>query len=347
MAERHALADRQQPVRRRVERADGAIPSRSAARQQQQRIADRLGRREQQQTPRVLRQRARVGARSSPRSVPGAPAPPSIPKPPASCVAVNPRGSSSNASGLPRVSATIRSRTRSSSMNRTAEPSSARASPLRRPVHLELGQVLQLLARLARGEHDPDRLGQQAPGHERQRQRRRLIQPLSVVDDAQQRALLGHLREQAQHRQPDEEPIRGGARAQPEHDLQRLALRSRELRRADRASARTADADRRTPAPSRTRRRPPARPSRRTPTRPGTPAAPSSRSQPRPAAPATGSRRWRIVVDQAVQQGALGGPPEQARCRPVGGRRFSIAPTPARLPRAPGAAGHREGPGAR
>ena len=55
------------------------------------------------------------------------------PKPPASCVAVNPRGNSSNANGFPRVSAMIRSRTRSSSLNRSVERSSARASPLRKP----------------------------------------------------------------------------------------------------------------------------------------------------------------------------------------------------------------------
>ena len=93
--------------------------------------------------------------------------------------------------------------------------------------HLQLGQVLKLLARFTRGEHDPDRLGQQPPRHEGQRQRRGLIQPLRVIDDTQQRTLLGHLREQAQHRQPDEEPIWSGAGAQPEHDLERLALRSR------------------------------------------------------------------------------------------------------------------------
>lgn len=52
----------------------------------------------------------------------------SIPNPPASCVTVRPRDSSSNASGLPRVSATIRSRTRSSSGPLTTLASSSRAS---------------------------------------------------------------------------------------------------------------------------------------------------------------------------------------------------------------------------
>jgi hypothetical protein len=51
----------------------------------------------------------------------------------ASCVTVNPRGNSKSASGFPRVSAMMRSRTLSSSLNRTAELSSLRASPLRTP----------------------------------------------------------------------------------------------------------------------------------------------------------------------------------------------------------------------
>ena len=50
------------------------------------------------------------------------------PNPPASSAGVRPLGSSSNASGLPRVSATIRSRTRSSSGPASTVPSSSRAS---------------------------------------------------------------------------------------------------------------------------------------------------------------------------------------------------------------------------
>ena len=85
----------------------------------------------------------------------------------------------------------------------------------------------KLLAGLARGEHDRNRLRQQATCDKRQGQRRRLIQPLRVIDHTQQRTLLGHLREQAQHRQPDKEPIRGFAGGQAEHDLHGLSLRRR------------------------------------------------------------------------------------------------------------------------
>jgi hypothetical protein len=37
-------------------------------------------------------------------------------------------------------------------------------------LHLQLGHVLELLARFAYGEHDADRFGQQPPSHEHQRE---------------------------------------------------------------------------------------------------------------------------------------------------------------------------------
>ena len=58
---------------------------------------------------------------------------PASPNPPVSWAGSSPRGSSSRASGLPFVSARIRSRTCSSSRNRTTEPSSVRASWSGRP----------------------------------------------------------------------------------------------------------------------------------------------------------------------------------------------------------------------
>jgi hypothetical protein len=96
------------------------------------------------------------------------------------------------------------------------------------PPHFELRQVLERPDRLARREDDPDRLGQQAPRDERQRERRCLIQPLGVVDHAQQRASLAGVREDAQRGQPDEEPVRGRAIGEAEHDLERPPLRSRD-----------------------------------------------------------------------------------------------------------------------
>src|SRR5262249_45965104 len=143
------------------------------------------------------------------------------PKPTANSLAVSPRGSSSSAKGLPRVSAMIRSRTRSSNMNRTAVPSSARASPLTRP-----RTSISDRGRSAsppppeRGRAPPPRPPHRTPGpppprkrapsHKRQRRRRRLIEPLRIIDHAQQRMLLRHLGEQTQRPEADKEAIGRG-----------------------------------------------------------------------------------------------------------------------------------------
>ena len=103
----------------------------------------------------------------------------------------------------------IRSRIRSSSWNLHRRAEQRARVPVAHAAHLQLGEVLELLARLACGEDDPDRLRQQATGDEGERQRRRLVEPLRVVDDAQQRPIVGRLREQAQDRQAHEEPVRG------------------------------------------------------------------------------------------------------------------------------------------
>ena len=89
----------------------------------------------------------------------------------------------------------------------------------------------------------------------------------------------------------DQEAIRGGAVLQPERHAQRVALRAGQPVRAGRASARTADAARRTRAPSRTRRPRPGRSGTPTPARRRTPAAPSCRPPPRRAGPAPSSPR--------------------------------------------------------
>ena len=81
-----------------------------------------------------------AASESSPRSGPtGAPRS-GIPNPPANCAVESPRGSSSSASGLPRVSATIRSRTRSSSRPGMTVASRARASSSSRPSRTSSGR---------------------------------------------------------------------------------------------------------------------------------------------------------------------------------------------------------------
>ena len=112
------------------------------------------------------------------------------PNPPASSAGVSPRGSSSSASGLPRVSATIRSR------DALVQPPGRRRRQQRAGVRVgepfdpQLRQPGERVAvgRLAHGEDDRDPLGQQPPGDEREHQRGGPVEPLGIVDHAQQRA---------------------------------------------------------------------------------------------------------------------------------------------------------------
>jgi hypothetical protein len=93
---------------------------------------------------------------------------------------------------------------------------------------VQLRQARERRARLTGRKHDRDPLRQQAPRDEGQRARRRTIEPLPVVDETQQRSFLGGLRQQAEHRQPDQERIRRLPGAEPERDGQRLALGRRQ-----------------------------------------------------------------------------------------------------------------------
>jgi hypothetical protein len=61
----------------------------------------------------------------------------------------------------------------------------------------------KLFARFARREHQPHPLGPQAPRHEGQRECGGLIQPLRVIDDAQDRTLLGNFGQEAEHGEAD------------------------------------------------------------------------------------------------------------------------------------------------
>lgn len=71
------------------------------------------------------------------------------------------------------------------------------------------GETLQgrVLARLARREHQGHRFGQEAARHERERLGRCLVEPLGVVDEADQRLLLRGVRQQAQHRQANQQAV--------------------------------------------------------------------------------------------------------------------------------------------
>ena len=72
-------------------------------------------------------------------------------------------------------------------------------------------------------EHDP--LSEEPSGDEPKDLRGGLVEPLRVVDDADQRLLLGDLGEQRQRGQPDQEPVGRGTDAQSEHGCECVALR--------------------------------------------------------------------------------------------------------------------------
>jgi hypothetical protein len=140
---------------------------------------------------------------------------------------------------LPRASATIRSRTRSSSRPGSTASSRARASVVAEPPDRQLREPGERLpvrlpaAGLADREHQGDRFRQEAARDERQHLRRGAVEPLRVVDEADERPLRGRVRQEAEHGQPHEEAVRrrpGAQGAQAERCRERLALGLRQAR---------------------------------------------------------------------------------------------------------------------
>jgi hypothetical protein len=87
----------------------------------------------------------------------------------------------------------------------------------------QLRQSREGAADVASREHERDPLGSEAAGHERERARRRTIEPLRVVDDTQERPPLGGLGQQIERRQPDQERTRRRSGTEPEGDVKRVA----------------------------------------------------------------------------------------------------------------------------
>ena len=153
---------------------------------------------------------------------------PDSPNPPASSAGVRPRGSSSSASGLPRVSATIRSRTRSSSGPASTVPSNSCASPSSSPPTASSGRPSRCRSPLG------SRTAKTSPTDSAPRRRatkasvcaEAASSHCAVVHDADERSLFRNVRQQTQHRQADEEPVRRVAGAQTERSAKRTALRA-------------------------------------------------------------------------------------------------------------------------
>ena len=93
------------------------------------------------------------------------------------------------------------------------EASSSRACAVRQPVEPQLRQPGQLvgLDRLTDREHERDRLRLQAPRYEGEDLPGGAIEPLRVVDQAQQRPVFGRLGQQAEHGEADQEAVGLGA----------------------------------------------------------------------------------------------------------------------------------------
>lgn len=98
-------------------------------------------------------------------------------------------------------------------------------------VDTQLGQGRSLepaVLALASGEHHHDRFGPQPPCYEDECLRGGVVEPLRVVDQAQQRTLSRCVREQAQDCQRDEKSLLASASRQAERSAERVGLRIRE-----------------------------------------------------------------------------------------------------------------------
>ena len=227
MAEAHLGAELDQARRRRRGRRAALDPERGGRLPHQQRIAHRLGRRDQEQEPRRRRQlrqpllEALLDAAGQRR--------PAVQPEPARQLGGRPaarqlqqRQRVAARLGHDPIAHPLVERTRHHGLQQRLRITVVQ------PADDELRQPLEmpLAGRLAHGEDQPDRLGPQTARHERQRLRRRAVEPLRIVHDADQRPLLRHVGQQAQDRQADEEAIRRVAVAQAERRAERLALRA-------------------------------------------------------------------------------------------------------------------------
>ena len=93
---------------------------------------------------------------------------------------------------------------------------------------LRQARDVAVIARLADGEHDRHPLGEQPARHESEHLLRGIVEPLEIVDETQQRLLLGQLREQVSVARPTRKRSGGIARREPERDAQGVLLRRRQ-----------------------------------------------------------------------------------------------------------------------
>ena len=227
MAEAHLGAELDQVRAGGGAPAAASIPERGGRLPQQQRIADGLGRGDQEQESRRRRELGQSllvavldAARQCRRAVHAEPACQLGRRPAARELQQRQRV----AAGLgdDPVAHALVERTRQHAVQQRLRIDVVQASDG------ELGEPVEmrLTGRVAHREHEPERLGPEPAGDEGERLRRGAVEPLRVVHHTQQRPVLCRVGEQAQDREADEEPIWSVAAAQAERGAQRVALRA-------------------------------------------------------------------------------------------------------------------------
>ncbi len=225
--EQHPGAELGQARVGRRPRRVGADPEPPGRPPDQCRIPGRLGRRQQQQPPRRVRQRL------------DAPPETLLDPPRQRHRAGQPEPASQLLRGQPawqlqqrqRVAARLGDELIADPLVQRAGQRRAQQRPrivVPQPPDHQLRQPRQITGRDPGREHQPDRLRPQPPRDERQNLRRGMIEPLLVIDQAHQRPGRSHLRQQAQHRQADQKPVRHRPRTHPERGPQRITLRHRQ-----------------------------------------------------------------------------------------------------------------------
>jgi hypothetical protein len=100
---------------------------------------------------------------------------------------------------------------------------------LPQPLNGQLRQPRQVAAGGSGPENQANRFRPEAAGNEREDLRRGVIEPLPVVDQANQRLPFSDGGQQAQHGQTDQKPVRRRPGTHAERGLQRITLRHREM----------------------------------------------------------------------------------------------------------------------
>ena len=227
MPEHHCTVQRQQALRLRGVRGRLRDPKLLRCTPQERKVADRFCRRQEQQPPRVARE----------------------PRQPAREALLDPRGQRQRRRQTETAGELGGRQPARELQERERIPACLGDDPLehglvqprhedglqQRPripaaqrLHAELREAAPPSAHLTRRKRERDPLRQQAARHERERSRRCAVEPLRVVDDAQQRLLLGSFGEEAENREPDEKRARRLSGAEPEGDAERVTLRIRE-----------------------------------------------------------------------------------------------------------------------